>query len=180
MKPGKSRQTQQGAVLLVALVLLLGVTVVSLSSLNTGLLEMIMAANEEARITAFQKAQAGIDAIASEPSNFPVVGGIGDTNCTGNITGETCTETNLAFPNGFDAVKHSAKTERLSPLLACPPRGFATSCDSFKVAHFEVDSRYDEIENRGGNSRLFQGFMVLVPEGSEETVISDSDITPQP
>lgn len=178
MNRGRCKQSQRGAVLLVALVLLLGVTVVSLSSLNTGLLEMIMAGNEEARIAAFQRAQAGIDAIATDPANFPVVGGIGDTNCTGNITGETCTETNLSFPNGFDGARHSAKTERLGPLLACPPRGFATSCDAFKVAHFSVDSRYDEIENRGGSARLFQGFMVLVPEASEETVISDGDITP--
>ena len=167
---------QRGVSLVVSLVLLIGVTVVSLSALTTGLLEMLMAGAEEARMTAFQKAQAGVEAIAGDTANFAVVGGVGNSNCTSNFNGsESCSQTTLALPAGFDTAKHSARSERLNPLLACPPRAFATSCDAFKVAHFSVDSRFRDTANRGGRSEVLQGYMVLVPLGGEEVVITDAD-----
>jgi hypothetical protein len=167
---------QRGISLVVSLVLLVGVTVVSLSTLSTSLLEMLMAGAEEARMTAFQKAQAGIEAIASEPANFAVVGGVGDSNCTTSFSGsESCSRSSLTLPAGFDSAKHAARSERLNPLLACPPRAFATSCDAFKVAHFSIDSRFKDTANRGGRSEILQGFMVLVPLGGEEVVLTDAD-----
>lgn len=176
MTPVGHMQRQRGVSLLVSMVLLIGVTVVSLSSLSTGLLEMLMAGAEEARMTAFQKAQAGVEAIVGETSNFAVVGGVGDSNCTTNFSGsESCNQSTLSFPAGFDTAKHAARRERLNPLLACPPRAFATSCDAFKVAHFSVDSRFRDTVNRGGRSEILQGFMVLVPLGGEEVVLTDGD-----
>ncbi len=177
MEQIKSARRQQGATLAIALILLIAVTVLSLSSLSTGLLEMVMAANEEARMTAFQQAQAGLEAVINDESNFPVVGGVGDSNCTSGFTGASCNQSSLQFPTGVDTNKHAARTERLNPLFACPPRAFATSCDSFKVAHFAVDSRFDDVVNRGGRSQVVAGLMMLVPQGGEETVITDNDYT---
>ncbi len=169
---------QNGAVLVISLILLVGVTLVSLSSMHTGLLEIVMSGNEEARTAAFQRAQSGVESLIADESNFTVSGSVGDTNCTATRSGETCNQTNLSFPTGFDNSKHWAKIERLNPEFACPPRMFATSCDIFQVAHFSTDSRYTNVASRGGRSEIVQGFMVLVPTPGEETVIKDSVVVP--
>jgi hypothetical protein len=171
------RPTQRGTVLVVSLVLLVGVTLVSLSSINTGMMELIMSGNEEARMTAFQKAQAGVESVIANESNFTVVGLVGNSNCTASKSGETCSQTGLSFPAGIDANKQWAKTERLNPLLACPPRVFATSCDSFKVAHFSVDSHFSDVAVRGGRSQVVGGFMVVIPLPGEEKVVTGDEIT---
>lgn len=177
-KAAYNHSKQRGVVLAVSLILLIGVTLVSLASLHTGLTEIIMSGNEEAKTTAFQKAQSGVESIVADESNFEVVGSVGSTDCTASMSGETCTQTGLTFPTGFDSTQHWAKTERLNPEFACPPRVFATSCDIFQVAHFSVDSRFTDVVKRGGRSQIVQGFMVLVPTPGEETVIKDSVVAP--
>ena len=167
---------QQGVVLIVSMILLVGVTVLALSSLHTGLMEILMSDNDEARTRSFQSAQSGIEAVATD-DNFPVVGGVGTSNCTASKSGVACDQTGLALPNGFDTNKHWARTERLSPLYACPPRIVGTSCDNFQVAHFSVDSRYSDVPNRGGRSEVVQGHLIHVPVPGEEKVIRDVDIT---
>ena len=175
---GGISSSQRGAVLIMSLVLLVGITLVSLSSLDMGLLELVMSGNEEERMKAFQSAQAGVDAIASDELNFPVAGLAGETNCTATRSGETCTKTSLSLPDEFDTGKHWANIERLHPVFGCPPRAFGTSCDIFRVAHFSVDSRYTNVAARGGQSQVLQGYMVVVPQPGEEEVIRTSEITP--
>lgn len=165
-------KTQQGVALAVALVVLVGVTVVSLSSLTVSLLEVRMAENEEARMIAFQKAQAGVDAVGAALGNIVVTGAPGQTNCTGNTTTSAlpdplppqgCNTTTLTLPTGFDG-RHAALTERLEPELQCPPAAMETSCAGFSVANFAIESRYDNTQRRGGRSTIFQGLLVLVPD----------------
>lgn len=181
MTRGGSSQ-QRGAVLIVSLVLLVGVTLVSLSSLDIGLLELVMSGNEEARMTAFQNAQAGVDSIIGDESNwdsnFAVNGVAGYSKCTAARAGETCNDTSLSFPDGIDTNKNWARTQRLNPVFGCPPRAFGTSCEIFRVAHFSVDSRYSNIALRGGQSQVLQGFMRLTTRSGEEEVIKGSEITP--
>ncbi len=168
---------QKGVALVTALVLLVGVTLFSLSSLYTGLTEMSMAGNEEERIRAFQRAQSGIEVIMSDGSNFTVAGAVGASNCTATRSGETCNRTNLSLPDGLDETKHWVKVERLTPEFGCPPRVWATSCDAFKVAHFAVDSRFSNVLNRGGRAQIQEGYMFLVPEPGEQT-ITNTEGTP--
>jgi hypothetical protein len=176
MKTPSSFTGQQGAVLIVSTILLVGVTVLALSSMHTGLMEVLMSDNDEARTRSFQSAQSGIEAVATD-ANFPVVGGVGTSNCTASKSGITCDQASLTLPNGFDTNKHWVRTERLNPLYACPPRIVGTSCDNFKVAHFSVDSRYSNVPNRGGRSEVVQGHLIHVPVPGEEKVIRDVDIT---
>ena len=176
------RQVQHGAVLIISLVLLVGVTLVSLSSIHTGLMELTMSGNEEARMTAFQQAQAGVESVLAEAfsddSDVLLAGLVGASNCTASKSGETCDQTSLSFHTGIDANKHWAKSERLNPLLACPPRVFATSCDNFQVAHFSVDSRFDDVATRGGRAEVVEGFMKFKMDQLEELVITDNEFTP--
>ena len=72
---------QRGAILMVSLVFLLLMTIVAISAMKTGIFELLMSSNEQARIEAFQRAQSIMDDIFSEPDNIPVAGKIGDRFC---------------------------------------------------------------------------------------------------
>jgi Tfp pilus assembly protein PilX len=163
----KRPDTQQGVALAVALIILVGVTVVSLSMLATSMLEVVMAGSDEARTTAFQKAEAGIDAVASDTNNLQVIGNVGYKNCTSGFAskyGGTCNATSVALPNDYDATGSEISVRREAPLEQCPPRAMSTSCDSFGVATFSLDSRFDATQSRGGRVELTQGYMLLVPK----------------
>jgi hypothetical protein len=166
----RTNSKQRGAALAIAMILLVGITVVSVAALNTGTLELMMAGNEESKMNAFQRAQDGIDATSSLLGNFVVFGNVGFKNCTPGFTtkyGTTCNQNSVTFPDAYDATNTEVLIERESPALRCPPRGMATSCETFSVATFSMDSRHDNTASRGGRTELVQGFLVLVP-GSDQ------------
>lgn len=155
--------SQRGVALVVTLVVLIGISVVSLASLKTGVFELLMAGNEEARTSAFQRAKAGLDAVAARISNFVVIGDIGYRNCTPGATVAGCAMNNITVPGEFDPTGSEMFVERLAPLSACPPRGMATSCENFSVSSFAIDAHYSDTPNRGGRSRQQEGYLILVP-----------------
>src|SRR5882672_11919751 len=55
------RQRQRGAALVIGLILLLLLTLLAVSGMNSASLEFIMAGNEQYRANAFQAAEAGIE-----------------------------------------------------------------------------------------------------------------------
>lgn len=67
-----SRQRQQGATLVVGLILLLVLTVLGVSGMNTSTLELTMASNAQFHQDAFQAAETGID-ISIAQRNFTTV-----------------------------------------------------------------------------------------------------------
>jgi hypothetical protein len=70
-----SRTSQQGAALVVGLILMLVLTVLGISGMNTATLELVMANNTQSQQSAFQAAETGIDrAIGAPdfPTNAPV------------------------------------------------------------------------------------------------------------
>ncbi len=163
-------QSQRGVALAVALMILVGVTVVSLTMLTTSMLELVMAGSEEARTTAFQKAQAGIDAVTADRNNFQVFGNVGHKNCSSGFAskyGGTCNATSVTLPSSYDTAGTEMYVRREAPLEQCPPRGMSTSCESYSVATFSMDSRFDATQTRGGRSELVQGYLVLVPKNQQ-------------
>ena len=160
---------QRGVVLAVAMVVLLGVTVVSITALSSSLLEVRMAGNAEDTTRAFNIAQGAVDAVISEAGNFPIIGGIGYSTCTGTYADVAevagfCNRTDLALPASFEAATSAARTERLDPLRSCPPRGMATSCENFKVASFTIEGHHDNVEGGRGRAIVHEGYLVLVPD----------------
>lgn len=82
-----SRHTQQGAALIVGLVLLMVLTVLGISGMNSSTLELTMASNAQFHQDAFQAAETGIDiaiagrafsTVAGAPGNFVPVTPLGD------------------------------------------------------------------------------------------------------
>ena len=62
MREGKLRRREQGAALVIGLILLVVVTVLAISGMNTATTELAMARNDQNNENAFQAAEAGIEA----------------------------------------------------------------------------------------------------------------------
>lgn len=176
---------QEGVVLVVALVLLVAITLLSLAGISTTTLELLMATNQQARTNAFQQAEAGIDAVSSDLDNFRVSGLIGVERCTTDFDNTSkyydasaevdCDAYDLSVPAGFDLDHSRAAIERIPPLEQCAPRFIETSCEKLKVATFKIDSRYDERETRGGRAEHNQGMIRTVLTPTEEKRVRDED-----
>lgn len=171
---------QSGVVLVVALVLLVAITLLSLAGMSTTTLELLMATNQQARTNAFQQAEAGIDAVSSDLDNFAVSGAVGSERCTPGFddtnTDVSCGASDLNVPAAYDLTYSQAAVGRLPPRLQAAPRFIETSAEKLKVATFEIDSRYDARDTRGGRAEHHQGIIVTVLTPGQETVIQGDDI----
>jgi len=195
MKQVKVPVKQKGVALAIALILLIGVTVVSLASLNTSLLELVMAGSNEARMTAFQKAQAGLDAVQKQLCDdytgfFAPFGSLGYTSCTGGgFDGESCDDTSLVTPTDFASmdgvadvqilVSRIGQTKRQGPrgddevspddfnTVTCQ-LGYKPSSYAKDYATLMADSKFDGIVKRGGRARVSQGYMVELATSSDD------------
>ena len=158
---------QQGAILVVALMFLVAITLLTLSSMRATNIGLYMAQNEESRIAAEQAAQALADAIVANPSATPVYGMQGYTACT---TGQTdCDRYDLAVGDPVleadIASDHiSARVERVGPIFRPPPRVVESSIDKFTTAGFRVTTTYDRMDEGLGRQQVSQGVLVLVPK----------------
>lgn len=171
---------QQGVVLVVALVLLVAVTMLSLAGISTTTLELMMATNQQARDNAFQQAQAGIAAVGSDITNFQVggLGGrLGETRCTPEFdnsryydaTGVDCASMDLILPPGYDDLTYfRAAVRRLPPEELPAPRRFEDTVGA-KVATYKIDSRYDGRDIRGGRAEHNQGIIRRLPPSHQIT-----------
>jgi type IV pilus assembly protein PilX len=98
------RRTQRGAALVVAMLLLLVLTILAISSMNSATLEFVMAGNEQFHQNAFQAAEAGIaDALANASLNpdpgLPPLARAGSTSAHDSYTSQTTVQVNgQAFP----------------------------------------------------------------------------------
>lgn len=98
-----SAPRQQGAALVIGLVLLMILTVLGISGMNTATLELTMASNAQFHQDAFQAAETGIDIAISNPQLGPAINGqdvvlpptvLGD----GSATTEALTTFEVATP----------------------------------------------------------------------------------
>lgn len=162
----KSIGRQDGAILVISLVILIAITLLTISSMRSSNIGLRMAQNEESRIAAVQGAQALADAIVSDPQTTPVIGGTGFTICT---PGESaCNRYDLPVANSVIAYNISTgdltgRVQRMGPLFRPPPRVVGSSIDKFSIASFEVTATYDRSDESLGRQQIVEGVMVLVP-----------------
>jgi len=169
MKHGRysSRERQRGAILVIALMFLVAITLYTISSMRSSNIGLFMAQNEESRVAAAQAAQALADAIVATPASTPVVGVSGYTACTANETGCTrndlpVTDPVLAYAIANDYI--AARVERTGTIFRPPPRVVETSIDKFSSASFRVTTTYDRIDEGLGREQVTEGVLVLVPK----------------
>jgi len=163
--------SQRGASLFTALIMLFALSVVSLASLTTSLMELRMSNNAEAGMSAFQLAQAGIDAaLTDETNNFLVVGAVGDTKCTPGYP-TACNSNMATFPS--PANKSQVRITRVTD-KGCPPRtrNSASSCAKQSAATFVAESSYDGTFAGQGKAELTLGYIKLLPATNQDVVTS--------
>ena len=166
-RPVNSRQRQQGAILVIALMFLVAITLFTVSSMRSSNLGLHMAQNEESRIAAVQAAQALADVIVANPASTPVVGKTGFTACT--VGQPNCDRNNLPITDptleGEVATYHlSARVERTGTVFRPPPRVVESSIDKFSSASFRVITTFDRVDEGLGRQEITEGVLVLVPK----------------
>ena len=161
------QQRQGGAILVVALMFLVAITLFTISSMRSSNIGLFMAQNDESRIAAEQAAQALADAIVASPASTPVVGEPGYTACTAGETGCNRNDLPVTDPVLADAIANDyiqARVERTGTLFRPPPRVVETSIDKFTSASFRVVTTYDRIDEGLGHEQVTEGVLVLVPK----------------
>jgi type IV pilus assembly protein PilX len=133
---------QQGAALVIGLVLLLVLTLLAVSSMNSASLEFIMAGNEQYRSNAFQSAEAGIE----------------QTLIQGTFNPSDANGKAYKGANGTDAWNAVVNL----PLGgAAQPALWGNSWNAFSTFHFEILSTGSS--TRGASALNTQGVALFSP-----------------
>ena len=170
LPPIRPMPASRGAVLLLALVFMLMLAIIASTVLQTAILQLRMAGNDQFLEEALHKAQAIATELSLNPDNFSLEGGVGHTNCAIGEQSLHCDRSQLQIPGSAEAppgVKIDYRVIRQDPLLW---RGFplreaqdAASSSRFDAAIFEIDVRVDGSEKRLGSAHIVQGIAVRVP-----------------
>ncbi len=138
---------QQGAALVVGLIMLLVLTVLAVSGMNTSTLELTMASNVQYHQNAFQAAETGID-IAIDRRNFTTV----------------APAVLPATPLGGAEYTQSVTTFQTNTPV--PDRAFSMGEDSGAISAFHFDIVAVGTSARNATSTNNQSFYVVGPGGS--------------
>ena len=161
------KNRQGGAILVVALLFLVAITLYTISSMRSSNISLFMAQNEESRVSAAQAAQALADAIVASPASTPVVGDTGYTACTAGQTDCNRDDLPVNDPLLARAIDNShlrARVERTGATFRPPPRAVQTSLDKFSSASFRVITTFDRVDDGLGHEQITEGVLVLVPK----------------
>jgi type IV pilus assembly protein PilX len=96
------RHRQQGATLIVSLVILAVVTLLGVASMRSSNMELRMAASARDRAVAFQRAEAALMYVESALSTSPYSKASFDSNCTGTCFTKEC-DSGLCFSGDYDS-----------------------------------------------------------------------------
>ena len=165
------------ATLFISIILLLGITAISLSSSRLGVLELLASNNYESRHVAFNTSESKLDAMyriatAVVDLNDPP----GTVYCTENqsyFDAHTdlypdCNDDNsisslTGWPSSYSGANNSEHQGQIVyERIGCAPRAFDTSC-AIQFSHYTIRSLFDDREKKGGISQNVMGTMELVP-----------------
>jgi len=164
-------QKNKGAALVTSLVLLLALTMVSLSAIQTSAIQVQISGNDASTLEADQYAQSVVDAVVETPTNFVVGASSGYTVCAATASG--CDQVAIkltdsmftSLPGGVnDTTGVQAKVKLLKTSTAPRLGAKASSATAFQGAYFAITGSYDERSNDGGKSNVVQGFVMIYPK----------------
>lgn len=139
------RKQQNGAALVVGLMLLVILTLLAISGMGTATTELVMAGNEQFQARAFQAAETGIERVIAAGAFNPVA--TTQTAASLAVTTQPTTQ-----DDRFEATTRPRGT-------TLPPPGF--SLDAFTSEHFEIVSQGTSARNAA--STHTQGLFLLAP-----------------
>jgi type IV pilus assembly protein PilX len=132
---------QQGAALVVGLLLLLVLTLLAISGMNTASLELVMAGNTQYQQVAFQNAEHAI-------ARSLIVGTFNPSDAPQTDTTSAVSTSTIAAQNNGDAM----------------PGFWGSSWDDFSTFHFEMTVK--GLSNRNAKFEIDQGIAVIGPASS--------------
>lgn len=163
--------SSSGAVLLLALVFMLLLSVIAASVMQSAILQLRMAGNDQLQEEALHQAQAIAGELSLDPDNFLLTAEVGDANCPPGRQDAGCDQSRLQIPasvSELDGYALDYRVVRQEPLLW---RGFpireaehsVSSSTGFDAALFEIDVQLDGSDKRLGSAHIVQGMVVRVP-----------------
>jgi type IV pilus assembly protein PilX len=152
------KSKQRGAALVVGMLLLLVLTVLAISGMNTASLELAMAGNAQYHQNAFQASESGIEQAfrtatlnpSAVPQNIPASGTTAIANTGGNDKFATVTTAQMGG--------------------AAMPALWGSTWDSFSTFHFEIQSTGTSVRNAIAVNR--QGVAVVAPKDPTVTPLN--------
>jgi Tfp pilus assembly protein PilX len=172
-----TRARQQGAALVVGLLLLLVLTILAISGMTTASLEMLMAGNEQYQERAFQAADSAVERAITAgiyntnatvgnyaPSGSPNVAptpirGSGQDGCAQTIP----TDADEATGDSTDCYEYFVRFDEQSGTTPVPGGGYSLGT-GFNAYHFVVDAY--GTSDRGAQSDHQASFYVIGPGGT--------------
>ncbi|MEM1262622.1 MAG: PilX N-terminal domain-containing pilus assembly protein [Pseudomonadota bacterium] len=146
------RKNQSGAALVVGMILLMVLTVLAISGMNTATTELALAQNAQYFESAFQAAESGIEEALSRP----------DTEWDLTAAGVTIPRRAVAVAKDgvtpVSTVETTVVFQTTAPVLETDA---TTSMNTFEALHY--DARADAEATRGATSRHRQGFYHIAP-----------------
>lgn len=161
MRPKPTRSThappaaQRGIALLIALVILIGVTLLSVTAMTESIMELRMAGNAESSTSTVQRTMAAIDYVIANPANLPATGPLGENH---NVT---------LSGSPFQVTAGDSVTATATRLQDCgaPPRmRDASSLNSYSSFRYEISATSNLNASGMGKSSVTQGYIVLGPK----------------
>jgi len=150
---GKSHQ--HGAVLVLVLMMLIGITLISMATVNTSVMELRMARNAESGVNNFQTALSAVDFVIANPANLPTVGPL-MLPTAANLTGSV-----FAVSGGDTLTASAVRVNECGP----PPRmRAANSLMAFSAFNYEITANLDKNKSGMGQTGVVQGFLRLAPK----------------
>ena len=141
-----SMRHQRGAALVVGLILLMVLTVLAISGMNTATTELALAQNTQYFENAFQAAESGIEEVLSRPDTDWNLTAAGVTIPRRNVTTTATVETSVVF-------------QVAGPVLEVDR---PSSLGTFEALHF--DATADAESTRGATALHRQGFYHIAPK----------------
>ena len=151
--PDKSHQ--KGVVLVVVLMMLIGITLISIAMVNTSVMELRMARNAESGVNNFQTALSAVDFVISDPANLPTVGPLMLPTAV-SLAGSV-----FAVSAG-DTVTASAV--RVGECGLPPRMRAANSLMAFSAFEYEITANLDKNESGMGQTGVVQGYLRMGPK----------------
>jgi type II secretory pathway pseudopilin PulG len=156
---------QRGTVLIVTLLVLLLLALLAAAVGRSNLMQLQMAGNDEAKMSALQHALAIQDAVLAQQDSTPVLGGVGYRICTTGSTNASCDQSTLAIDTALQPAigRVDAVVTRVGPALARLPvlsEAMASSGLHYRVAKFEIRSTYDGSAEGLARAETVQGVLV--------------------
>jgi hypothetical protein len=151
----QSKPRQNGVVLVVVLMMLIGITLISMATVNTSVMELRMARNAEFGVNNFQTALSAVDFVISDPANLPTLGPLMQPAPV-TLTGTVFTA------SAGDTVTASAV--RVGECGLPPRMRSANSLMAYSAFDYEITANLNKNGSGMGQTGVVQGFLQMGPK----------------